>query len=129
MNRSLLETKVIGKRHTLKRITMSLQLQDQREIQKKFGANAVLLIQFMYSKAGAPKYEFTDKKTGEALGWSTQTAQRTRLALEKGGWLFSRRYTASDKHKHITYYIGPNVVEETTRAILETDMTLESGNQ
>lgn len=61
------------------------------EVLKEAGDTGFILYDFYVSKGNTPEYEYTDVKSGRALGWLPSKVKRVRLLLEKLGYIYTEK--------------------------------------
>jgi len=100
------------KRSKKKVTTMYLTQQEKRELIKECGDAALILFEFYLSKAGAPDYQYTDEKSGIALGWSTRKSKDVRLKLTKTGYFYEATARYGDGRHVTTTYLKKETVRD-----------------
>jgi hypothetical protein len=98
-----------------KKRTQSLYLTWKEKVQlmKECGDAAVILLEFFFSKAGTPDYEFNDKKSAKALGWSTSKVRFVRTRLQKANYFYSlAARNVRNKRRYVFISLGKEAVLE-----------------
>lgn len=76
------------------------------------GDSGFVYYQYLVRMAQMPKEEITDAHAADYFGWSVHKAKRTRIKLIKAGWFDSATYKIKNNLRGVSYYIGPQAVEE-----------------
>jgi len=71
----------------------------KKEVMKDINANALVLLEFYYSKSGY-EYDYSDERVANALDWSATKVRDYRLKLEKHGYF---KQTIIKNSKAISY--------------------------
>lgn len=112
---------VVSKQNRRKMTFNYLTINEIKEVSNICGDSAVVLLEYYLSRAGTPKFEYTDEKSAKALGWTKKKTQRNRLILTENNWYREARGKYYDGRKFKTCYIGK-------RAVLDSLTTEEDIN-
>lgn len=82
----------------------------KRDIVKALGATACLVYEYYIDKAYAKNYDlFDDEKVANVLGLGKETVRKTRLALQKAGFIYFNRTKRGNIETH-DYYFGESAL-------------------
>lgn len=85
-----------------------LTAKQKLEVLKEAGDTGFILYDFYVSKGNTPEYEYTDIKSGRALGWLPSKVKRVRLVLENLGYL----YVEKKKNVLVVTHLGKDNVKK-----------------
>jgi len=69
-----------------KTIMAYLTLQQKKDVVKDTNEVALYLLDYYYSKANTPNYDYLDERVAKALDWTTRKVGENRRKLEKAGY-------------------------------------------
>ena len=93
-----------------KSTTMYLTTKEKKQLITECGDAGLILMDYYYSKAGVPNFEYTDNKSATALGWTERKVQTSRLKLTKNHWYYEASGRYSDGRFIKTFYLGKETV-------------------
>ena len=63
-----------------------MNLDQRKEVVANTNEVALYLLEYYYSKAGTPNYDYDDKRVARALDWTERKVKDNRLKLEKANY-------------------------------------------
>jgi len=67
-----------------------MNLEQRKEVVANTNEVALYLLEYYYTKANTPNYDYDDKRVAKALDWTERKVKDNRLKLEKASYFLKR---------------------------------------